>query len=263
MTTILLISLVVCFFIQLTLGRAGVHVMDIFALSREGLRSHRYWQLLTFQFMHGGIFHLLGNGVTLYFFGRVVEDMMGSKSMLILYLLSGTVGGLFEVAFSFIVPEGGVVGASAGVFGLVAAFAIRAPEQPVSFLLIPVAFPAKWLLLGEGVIAIAGLLFPVDSTANAAHLGGMITGIVFARGTRWSFGGLQSFPRRRPSKESVSAASARTWRRPRKNEESGGGDFISREVDPILEKISAHGIHSLTDRERQILESARKKMAKR
>ena len=40
-------------------------------------------------------------------------------------------------------------------------------------------------------------------------------------------------------------------------------EFISREVDPILDKISAHGIHSLTERERQVLEAARSKMAKR
>ena len=40
-------------------------------------------------------------------------------------------------------------------------------------------------------------------------------------------------------------------------------EFISKEVDPILDKISAHGIHSLTPRERQILEEARAKMRKR
>jgi len=55
----------------------------------------------------------------------------------------------------------------------------------------------------------------------------------------------------------------RNWRKPKKTEEVPSSDFISREVDPILEKISAHGIHSLTDRERQILENARSRMAKR
>ena len=46
-------------------------------------------------------------------------------------------------------------------------------------------------------------------------------------------------------------------------DEPGATDFISKEVDPILEKISAYGIHSLTERERRILEAARSRMEKR
>jgi hypothetical protein len=62
----------------------------------------------------------------------------------------------------------------------------------------------------------------------------------------------------------VRATVLRAVRRPRRTpEELPPAEFISREVDPILEKISAQGIHSLTERERQILESARSKMARR
>jgi hypothetical protein len=62
----------------------------------------------------------------------------------------------------------------------------------------------------------------------------------------------------------VSAAPRRAWRNAGKPvEDLPPAEFISREVDPILEKISAQGIHSLTERERQILEAARNKMAKR
>jgi len=55
------------------------------------------------------------------------------------------------------------------------------------------------------------------------------------------------------------------WKSPKPEEprEVTSGEFISREVDPILDKISAHGIQSLTARERQILEAARNKMEKR
>lgn len=52
-------------------------------------------------------------------------------------------------------------------------------------------------------------------------------------------------------------------RRPPVEEEVPSEEFISKEVDPILDKISAHGIQSLTERERKILEKARSKMAKR
>jgi membrane associated rhomboid family serine protease len=274
MTTVLLVSLVLCFVLQLMLQRVlGIlKVYDLFALSREGLSQHYYWQVFTFQFMHAGLWHLLGNSIGLYFFGRAIEEMMGSKGLLFLYLLSGTVGGLIQVAVGLMFSQfsGPVVGASAGVFGLIAAFAIRAPDQPISLLvlfILPITFPAKVLLLIEALIAVGGLFFQFGgNTAHAAHLGGMLTGVAFARWTGWPqgiFGGLRLFGRRRPSRDSLTATSQRAWRRPRRSEEAGPTDFISREVDPILEKISAHGIHSLTERERQILESARKKMAKR
>jgi len=279
MTTILLVSLVVCFVIQQILAgvlRPPYNVNSLFALSNTGLRHHYYWQILTFQFMHAGFMHLLLNGVGLYFFGRAMEDMVGPKSMLLLYLSSGTIGGLLQVALSWVLPQyfgnATVLGASAGVFGLIAAFATRAPEQPITFLVffvIPITFPAKVLLYFFAALALGGLVFPAlgGSTAHGAHLGGMLTGVVFARWSGWSegtLGGWRPFARRRPSRPSLSASTQRAWRRPRKKgEEAASGDFISREVDPILEKISAQGIHSLTERERQILEAARNKMAKR
>ena len=70
--------------------------------------------------------------------------------------------------------------------------------------------------------------------------------------------------RRRAPRQPVRAGVLRAARRPRgSGEELAPAEFISREVDPILEKISAHGIHSLTEREREILEAARSKMARR
>jgi membrane associated rhomboid family serine protease len=276
MTTILLVSLAICFIIQNILYKFladPYEVNRLFALSNEGLSHHYYWQVLTFQFMHAGFWHLIGNAIGLYFFGRAMEEMLGGKGLLLLYLLSGTIGGLVQVALGLLFPlhfAGQVLGASAGVFGLIAAFATRAPDQPITLLVLfvlPITFPAKVLLLIEALIAVAGLFIPIGGyTAHAAHLGGMLTGIAFVRWAGWSqgiFGGWRPFARRRPSRESVGVTAQRAWRRPRRAEEAGSGDFISREVDPILEKISAHGIHSLTERERQILEAARKKMAKR
>jgi membrane associated rhomboid family serine protease len=285
MTTILLVSLVVCYVVQLiltsVLGESKVwrglfRVDDFFALSNQGLKHGYYWQLITFQFMHAGIFHILGNMLGLYFFGRAMEEMLGSAGMLRLYLLSGTIGGLVQVALGLAFPvrigAGPVVGASAGVFGLVAAFATRAPEQPITLLVlyvIPVTFKAKWILLVEAVISVAGLVAPGLSggIAHGAHLGGMLTGIIYAKWADWfeRAGAIwRPAARARPARAPVGASPQRALRRPRKKaEELPSAEFISREVDPILEKISAQGIHSLTAREREILEAARNKMAKR
>ena len=274
MTTTLLITLVVCYIAQCLLAgfKTDDWVMRWLALSKEGLAHGKVYQLLTFQFLHGGIMHLLMNMLVLYFFGRAVEEMLGSQGMLKLYLASGVVGGLLQVGLSFAFPRifySAVVGASAGIFGLIAAFATRSPDQPILiFFFLPVK--AKVILMVEGGMAIAGVLGPLlphplftSDIAHAAHLGGMLTGLAWIK---WGIMERPSlnFWRRDPRPEPVRATAKRAGRNStRKNEEIPPAEFISREVDPILEKISAHGIHSLTERERQILEAARSKMAKR
>ena len=274
MTTILLISLVACYGIQLLLEKQMPpnRADELFALSLAGLKAGNIYQLLTFQFMHGGILHLVCNMIGLYSFGRAMEEMLGPRRMLLLYLLSGTIGGLCHVALCLAFPtyfDQGVVGASAGVFGLGAAFAASMPNQSISILvyfILPVTMRAKWLLLIGAAASIVGL-FMGGGVAHGAHLGGMLTGIALIKWGGWleSAGGSWGVgTRRRPSRQMVRAAVLRAARRPGKiAEELPPAEFISREVDPILEKISAHGIHSLTDREREILEAARSKMARR
>jgi len=246
-----------------------------FALSVGGLRHGFVWQLLTYQFMHGGLLHLLLNCWAIYVFGREVEETLGWKSFVTLYFASGVIGGLFQglagvlLGGAFAAP---VVGASAGAFGLVAAFATLYPERPLMLLLffiIPVSMRAKFLLLFSALLTVFGLVFPMDNIAHAAHLGGMLTGLVFVRYAihwRWHWPRLQQ-PRRQPVRPLVHAQrrTSAPW-----GQKQGGVDedlppdeFLSKAVDPILDKISAQGIQSLTERERRILETAREKMVRR
>lgn len=245
-----------------------------FALSAVGLEHHFYWQLLTFQFMHGGIWHLLLNCFAIYMFGRAVEETLGRRSFLVLYFASGVIGGLFQVLAALLVPSqfsGAVVGASAGAFGLTAAFAVLYPNRPLTLLLffvLPITMRAKYLLLISGLLAVFGLVFRSDNVAHAAHLGGMLTGIAFVRWAgHWNWPQTRQLFRRRPRPALVSAhgqeVSLRRPSRAETDEDLSPDEFLSKEVDPILDKISARGIHSLTEREREILEAARKKMERR
>ncbi len=249
-----------------------------FTLSLEGLRHGFVWQLATFQFMHAGVMHLLLNSIAIYFFGRALEDALGKKRFLTLYFASGIFGGLLQMVGALFFREhlgGSVVGASAGGMGLIAAFATLFPEQRLTLLLlfiIPISMPAKVLLWISAGLAIFGMLVPSDNVAHAAHLGGMLAGIAYIR---WfvlsenSFASWRPFRRTPSIRELVKANSGKrpTWRRaknpPAPIQDLPSAEFISQEVDPILDKISAHGIHSLTDRERQVLDAARKKMARK
>jgi hypothetical protein len=137
------------------------------------------------------------------------------------------------------------------------------------FFIIPVNMRAKFLLLFSGLVAGLGILFPTDNIAHAAHLGGMITGVLFARyAAHWDW----HWPRLPQIRKPPLRPLANVTRRPAglwgRSEGDGDEDlpaeeFLSREVDPILDKITAHGIHSLTERERRILEMAREKMVRR
>jgi membrane associated rhomboid family serine protease len=257
---------------------------DYLALSVVGLLRGYVWQLLTFQFLHASLFHLICNLIGLYFFGRAMEECLGRARFLQLYLISGVVGGLLQVGFaatSYSFGAGSavlgtpVVGASAGVFGLVTAFATLFPDRVLTllvFFVIPVSMRARTLLWISLGLAVFGLLTREPGVAHAAHLGGIAAGFLFirtlvqGRGFRLRWSPRRPFVRR-PRRVLVRAASGRqaAWQRPesRQAEELSPEQFITQEVDPILEKISAHGFQSLTDRERQILENARARISRR
>jgi membrane associated rhomboid family serine protease len=272
-TVVLLIVNTLAFLAQLLASQMFLRGAQIeeqyFALSLEGLRSGYVWQLLTFQFMHAGWLHLIFNGVAIFFFGRSVETILGRGRFLAVYFSSGILGGVVQMLFALMFQsfDAPVVGASAGAYGLVAAFAvIHWTEQfTLLFYFIPVTLRGKTLLWGTLALAGIGLAVPNSGIANAAHLGGILTGFFYVRQMvqgrwpRWEF----PVRRREPRKL---AAAGKSKNKSRSSAAGGGGEdfstdeFLKNEVDPILEKISARGLQSLTARERQILETAREKI---
>jgi membrane associated rhomboid family serine protease len=278
-TVALLIANAVVFFVQLAASnfpRGSLIEYHYFALSLAGLKSGYVWQLLTYQFMHAGWLHIIFNSVAIYFFGRSMETVLGHSRFLILYFASGIIGGLVQMLFAYLFAsfDTPVVGASAGAYGLVAAFAAMNWMERFILLIyfIPVAMRGKTLLWVSIALALLGMLTPNSGVANAAHLGGILTGFFYIRQIvqrrwhwpQWKFSGRRAAPR-----EFVAAGSDKNksgfWRSAAGNydEDFSTDEFLQKEVDPILEKISAHGIQSLTTHEREILEKARAKMAKR
>jgi membrane associated rhomboid family serine protease len=263
LTVILLVANAIAFLVEcFTLGNPPRFSLDgRFALSVEGLKSGFIWQLLTYQFMHANLWHILFNSWAIYLFGREVEETVGGKKYLALYLAAGAVGGLFQVLMAWVWPQsfgGPVVGASAGGFGLMAAYAVLFPARELTLLFPPMTFPAKTMLIFSAGLAVAGIVFPVDHVANAAHLGGMVVGVYFVRRFvqgRWRWPGAAG--------SETAVGETALWRRGANEspEEQSNDEFVKREVDPILDKISQQGIQSLTTRERAILEKARSRMA--
>ena len=279
--TILVINIVV-FFAQFSNGAISEAAFIKYgALSLKGLKSGFVWQLLTFQFLHGGLPHLVLNSVVLYSFGRPLEEFLGKRAFLKLYLLSGFAGGIAQILLALVSSRfaGPMVGASAGICGLVAAFALLSPQSTIYVAFVIPLRAVYFLPLAIGLTILLMVIPSNDHVAHAAHLGGMLAGIAwvkfgwrdyvplpwagwFERWRRWR--PLQSRQRKR---ELVRAASlrAKPWLQTSAEAPADltADEFISREVDPILDKISQHGIQSLTEGERKTLEAARKKMARR
>ena len=255
------------------------------ALTPAALASGFAWQFVTFQFLHVDLWHLLGNLLGIWFFGRFVEHVLGVKRFLIAYFGSGVLGGLLQCVLMLLFPDhfrAFVFGASAGVMGIFTIFCRLQANSEIrwNFVLPIRADVVLWVTAGISLFFTVVPSHRGGVYAHAAHLGGILTGLawvklgwhrdfvslpwegLFSRWRRWR--PLKSRERKR---ELVRAAAVRgrPWRTtPTETEvELPPEEFISKEVDPILDKISAHGIQSLTERERKILETARKKMTKR
>lgn len=215
----------------------------------------QFWQFITFQFLHGSLGHLLFNSIGLYFFGPWMERWWGSKKFLIFYLLCGCAGAVFFALLMFlgILPGGmgsGMIGASAGIYGIFIGVAVVAPDLRVALLFPPIELSMRQLAIALLVISIGAILLSIGGNegGEAGHLGGAILGFILVRypALLGMPSGIQIFRpvAQRPPFESKL--------RPRTNirmdEDSA--------VDQILDKVSREGFQSLSDDEREILRKA-------
>jgi rhomboid family protein len=149
------------------------------------LQNLYLWQLFTYQFLHGGLFHLLFNMLAVWMFGCDLERRWGSAFFLRYFFITAIGGGFLNTVF---LPNqmGPSIGASAGVYGILLAYGLIYPDRIVYFYFL---FPIKmkhfvWII---GAIAFYNSISSGQSgIAHLAHLGGMIFGYLYLRtGNPW------------------------------------------------------------------------------
>jgi membrane associated rhomboid family serine protease len=150
------------------------------------------WRLITFQFLHSGAEHILFNMIGLYFFGPMIEDYLGSKRYLAFYLLCGVAGPIFYVALwamGFLAQGAStpLVGASAGIFGVLIAAAQVAPDSTVLvYGILPMRLRTMaWVLLAIAAYAVFFGGPRSNAGGQAAHLGGAAAGYLLINNQRW------------------------------------------------------------------------------
>lgn len=227
----------------------------------------RPWGLVTYAFLHGSLLHLLGNMLGLFVFGPPVEQRHGSRVFLRLYLLAALGGPLLSLLLLPLAGDAIVIGASAAVFGVMLAFVLAWPDAPVFIFPFPVPIKARWLVIG---LAAFSLLFGVTGAqrgvAHFAHLGGFLAAWLYLRGAARLARPRPSRPAERTPAVLVRPPGAETARRaegPRPRSTPHTGDAAVRaEVDRMLDKISEHGLGSLTPDEQRRLKDMSERLNK-
>jgi membrane associated rhomboid family serine protease len=237
-----------------------------------GVSGFEVWRFVTFQFLHANLTHLLFNMMTLFFFGGMVENYLGKKRYIAFYLLCGIAGAMMylilnglaiggQAAFgsSFHLPgllfsdsTSMLVGASAGVFGVIMAAAYLAPNATVLlFFVIPMRLGV--LAYGLVLLALLTVIFGwTNAGGEAAHIGGALAGFWLVRNPNHLHGFFDFLGQYDPTSKVARARVAVK----RGNVQ---GSTTSTEVNRILDKISARGLHSLTEGEKRVLRDASRK----
>jgi len=242
----LLIINVVVYFMQI-LGGDTLLTSWFSVYPATFLKTLQVWRLVTYQFLHGYMLHILFNMIGLFFLGPTLERHWGSKKFLVFYLSCGIVGGLVYPALLGLRiisphPTLGVlplIGASGAILGMLAACAILFPQFVVFIIVFPVPirvaaiiciFIATVIILSKGS----------NAGGEAAHLGGMAAGAIFVFSRSWR------------NKFKLKMRTGQ-WERKMAEQQNLQGD-----VDHILKKVHDHGLHSLTHKEKKILKQATK-----
>ncbi len=205
-------------------------------------------QLVTYQFLHGDVWHIFFNMLMLWFFGRELEAHMGSRRFTYLYLLGGVAGGVIHIMVALI--RGGqdlpvVVGASGAIYGIIVYYAMKWPNRNVIFIVVTLKVKTLAMIF-VGISLLYGL-FPThgDMTAHMCHLGGAFFGFLVYRYESRLMGFKTSFKKQKENKERQKSVN------------------VEKEMDKLLSKIHNEGINSLTDAERKFLNSASRKFRNR
>ncbi|MCX5998712.1 MAG: rhomboid family intramembrane serine protease, partial [Chloroflexi bacterium] len=134
------------------------------------------WTILTSLFIHANLGHILGNMITLYFFGTYLSILVGKRDFLITYFIGGLLGNAFFLIYELYAPGGNPyvlgIGASGAIFALGGALAVLRPMTRVSlFFIIPMPL---WV----GVIGGFLIMSLVPDVSWQAHLGGLVAGLI-------------------------------------------------------------------------------------
>jgi len=178
--------------VEMFAGAAAANWINFWFGLRPVAVTHLFavWQLFTYLFLHGGIWHVLINMLFLWMFGADLERTWGTRRFYTYYFTCGIGAGLVNVIVKTILDPHGTgtagiptIGASGAIYGVLLAAAIVFPDRQVWIIPFPVTIPMRIyaLIMGAlefyfGLKARSG-----DNVSHVCHLGGMLVGYLYLR----------------------------------------------------------------------------------
>lgn len=250
----------------------------VLGLSPENFPT-AWWTIVTYMFVHVGPFHLALNMATLWMFGSRLESAWSTKSFVYFYLWCGIGGAIAHLLFA---RDASLVGASAGVSGVLMAYGLRWPEDRV-YLFGFIPTKSRWLVMWMIAINVAIGLSPQTQIGWKAHLGGLAFGWLFLQAGSLGGNGMrrwvaaipdepEGMPRAVPKARVTGRERAEGIDELLANENAGAPERTevssradeertrAQRLDRVLDKISTHGLGSLSSEERAILDRTSKEL---
>lgn len=267
----LLISTIAVFFLQMLVdGFTPGIVATFFGLSSFGIKHFFLWQFVTYMFLHAaGLTHILFNMIGLFFFGRDIENNLGTARFLKIYFGAGIIGGIGWLLLS---RSGGYcIGASGAVYGLLGTFAALFPNRRITLLLffiLPITLTARAMAIWFGLISLFFTLEGGGNIAHAAHLAGGVFGYLYGVHLKRNYGiyfGMKKWPSGKGVFKRIRDLFYHYYTRARLDVLGPDADYIpsEQEVNDLLDKIAEQGIENLSSHERRILDLASRHRSRR
>ncbi|MFQ5445624.1 MAG: rhomboid family intramembrane serine protease [Saprospiraceae bacterium] len=241
------------------------------------------WGIFTHMFLHEGFWHILWNMLFLYWFGRIVGDLLGDRRVLPIYLLGGLAGGLTYFVMANISSPwafgGYALGASAAVMAILMVAGMTAPDYIISLLFLG-DVKLKYIVAVLVFLDLIALSWNSNSGGSFGHLGGVAMGFAIAhqlqRGNDLTAPvnrALQSITaffqqlfsgQKGPKVVYKNPNAGKQWHRSRRDRKGHGASdtrdaSYQEKLDAILDKIKQSGYESLSDNEKAFLFDASKK----
>lgn len=244
-------------------GRRQPVIDEWFALVPQKVLHGQIWRLLTFDFLHSvnDVWHIVFNMYVLFIAGRRLLTLQTPREFLLFYLVAGLLSGLSFFLFEIVrQPEVSAVGASGSVAAVMLLYALHWPREvwmifgiiPIPVIVIVVLsaifdlYPVLWEL-GQGR--------PQDQVAHVAHLGGMVFALLYFT-QRWRLEPLLNWFDGTSLRKLLRPRTRLRVHRPKDDIEEVDSDELQSRVDRLLDKIHQHGESSLSDAERDVLNTA-------
>lgn len=232
---------------------------------------YRPWTLVTYFFTHDDIFHILFNMLFFYWFGKLIDEYLGAKRVVALYMLGGLFGGIIYMTIYNLLPyfqpylaQSRMMGASAAAFAVAVGASTLLPNYTFNLIFLgPIRI--KFIALFYIILSLAQTVGP-NAGGNLAHLGGALIGYIFIKllqnGTDLGrpiysmMNGWSGLFKKRPTMQ-VTYREKQVYRSTTTYSSTTTSSTIEipdqTEIDSILDKISRSGYESLTKEEKQKL----------